>query len=89
MEPITFEYKHATLKDIGDWCLKNDPAWFIEARKKEKEEDKDVSFLALRRKFFAKFAPDKLPVASEANRTMDDYEELMRKALEVQKATNA
>lgn len=89
MATVDFEYKHATLKEIGDWCLKNDPQWFIDARKKEKPEDKDVNFLALRRKFFEKFAPEKMPVAAEPTRTMDDWEELMRKALEVKEATNA
>lgn len=81
MATVDFEYKDATLKQIGDWCLKNDPQWYLDAMKKENPDDKDVNFLALRRKFFAKFAPEKLPAATPSL-TMKDWEELMRKALE-------
>lgn len=74
--PINFDYKKATLDDIANWCDENDPAWFISVV----ETEENLSFLTLRRKFFEKFAPEKLPV-KKVDTSMKARAEAMKKKL--------
>ena len=75
--PINFDYKKATLDDIANWCDENDPAWYISVV----ETEENLNFLTLRRKFFEKFAPEKLPVAKAKPLSMKSRAEAMKKKL--------
>lgn len=74
--PIDFDYKTATLDNIANWCEKNDPAWFVATV----ETEEKINFLTLRRKFFEKFAPDKLPT-KKADTSMKARAAAMKKML--------